>query len=321
MKNILITGGAGFIGSNLSKYLLNKGYDISVVDDLSTGKVTNISNLKLKFYKRDVLDINKINFRRKIDIIIHLAAKAEILISSEKESIYSKSNLNALQTVLNFASQNKIKKFIFASSASIYGDTKNKKINENFKSDPKHFYAYTKLIGEKMIMNYAKINKLNYTIFRFFNVYGKNSTAVVAKFIAQKLQKKKITIFGNGKQKRDFVHIDDLNNAILSSIKTKKSNNEIYNLGSGRAESIINLKKIISKKKDHIFLNKRNDDIEISISNINKIKRHLNWSPKISFQEGISNMIAEDKKRLLKIKIHSIKDQKKLIKYFNLSNR
>ncbi len=320
MKNILITGGAGFIGSNLSEYLIDKGYKVQVVDDLSTGKLENLYNLKIKFYKKDILDINKINFKKKIDIIIHLAAKAEILIAKDKEEIYSKSNLNALQSLLNFASKNKVKKLIFASSASIYGDTKNKKISENFRSDPKHFYAYTKLIGEKMIINYSKINKFNYTIFRFFNIYGKKSTAVVAKFIAQKLQNKKITIFGDGKQKRDFLHIDDLNRAIFQSIKIKKSNNQIYNLGSGKPESVINLKKIVSERKDHIFFNKRNDDIEISISNIGKIKKHLKWSPKISFIKGVKEMMAKDKIRLSKVKLPSIKSQKKLIKHFNQNN-
>tara|TARA_S200000501_G_scaffold297611_1_gene283938 strand:- start:120 stop:1082 length:963 start_codon:yes stop_codon:yes gene_type:complete len=320
VKNILITGGAGFIGSNLSEYLLNNGYNVIIVDDLSTGEIKNISKLKVKFYQRDVLDINKINFKKKIDIIIHLAAKAEILISKDKESIYSRSNLNALQSLLNFASRKKIKKFIFASSASIYGDTMNKKISEKFKSDPKHFYAYTKLIGEKMIMNYSKINKFNYTILRFFNIYGKKSSAVVAKFIAQKSQNKKITIFGNGKQRRDFLHIDDLSRAILKSIKINKSNNQTYNLGSGKPESIINLKNIISNKKDHVFLDKRNDDIEISISNINKIKKHLNWLPQITFKKGIINMMIEDKLRLSKIKLPSIKSQKKLIKSFNRNN-
>lgn len=320
MKNILITGGAGFIGSNLSEYLLKKGFNVTVVDDLSTGKIKNISNSKIRFYKKDVLDIDKIKFKKKIDVIVHLAAKAEIMISQNKEDVYAKSNLNALQTLLNFASQKKIKKFIFASSASIYGDTMNKRINENFRSDPKHFYAYTKLIGEKMIINYSKINKFNYTIFRFFNIYGKNSTAVVAKFIAQKLQNKKITIFGNGKQKRDFLHIDDLNYALLKSIRIKKSKNQIYNLGSGKSESVIDLKKNISEKKDHIFLEKRNDDIEISISNINKIKSHFNWSPKVSLKKGVSEMIISDKKRLSKIKLPSIKSQQRLIKYFNKNN-
>lgn len=191
MKNILITGGAGFIGSNLAEFLIKKKFNVYIIDDLSVGKRENITNKKIHFYKMNILKIDNLKLKKKIDVIIHLAAKAEILISKEKEKIYSESNLNALQHLLNFASKKKVKKIIFASSASIYGDTKNKRINEKFPSDPKHFYAYTKWIGEKMIINYSKINNINYTIFRFFNIYGNNSVAVVAKFIAQKLQKKK----------------------------------------------------------------------------------------------------------------------------------
>ena len=317
MKNILITGGAGFIGSNLAEFLVKKKFNVYVIDDLSVGKKENITNEKIHFYKANLLKINNLKFKKNIDVIIHLAAKAEILISKEKEKIYSESNLNALQCLLNFASKKKVKKIIFASSASIYGDTMNKKINEKFPSDPKHFYAYTKLIGEKMIINYSKINNINYTIFRFFNIYGNNSIAVVAKFIAQKLQRKKITIFGNGKQKRDFLHIDDLSEAIHRSIKYKNSNNQIYNLGSGVAQSILYLKNIISNSKDHIFLEKRNDDIEISIANINKIKKHLKWTPNISLSAGVKEMMKSDKKRLLRMKIMSIKSQQKLIKFFN----
>ncbi len=317
MKNILITGGAGFIGSNLAEFLYKKKFNIFIVDDLSIGKRENLSNNKIKFYKTNLTKINNLKFKNSIDVIIHLAAKAEILITKKKEKIYTKSNLEALQILLNFASKKKVKKIIFASSASIYGDTKNKKIDEKFRSDPKHFYAYTKLIGEQMIINYSKINNINYTILRFFNIYGKNSVAVVAKFIAQKLQKKKITIFGDGKQKRDFLHIKDLNEAIYKSIIMKKSNNEIYNLGSGKAQSIIYLKKIISNLKDHIFLDKRNDDIEVSISNISKIKKHLKWSPKISLINGVKDMIKKDRKRLMRLKIISVKSQQKLIRFFN----
>ena len=202
MKNVLVTGGAGFIGSNLCDFLSKKNFKVFAIDDLSVGKKKNISsNKKIKFYKIDVNKIDKLNNLGKIDVIIHLAAKAEILIQKNKENIYSHSNLSGLQSILNFSNVNKIKKFIFASSASVYGNTKNKKINENFPLNPEHFYAYTKVVGEKMVENYCKINKINFTIFRFFNIYGKRSNAVVAKFIAQNLQKKKITIYGNGKQK------------------------------------------------------------------------------------------------------------------------
>ena len=130
-------------------------------------------------------------------------------------------------------------------------------------------------------------------------------------------KKKKITVFGNGKQKRDFLHVNDLNEAIYRSIKFKKSKNQIYNLGSGIAQSILYLKNIISKSKDHIFLEKRKDDIEVSISNIDKIKRHLKWSPNVSLVAGVKEMIESDKKRLLRMKIISVKSQQKLIKFFN----
>ena len=316
MKNILITGGAGFIGSNLAEFLLKKKFNITVIDDLSVGKIRNITNKKINFFKRNILDIDKIKFKKKFYAVVHLAAKAEILISKKREDLYYESNISGLQSVLNFSANQGIKKFIFASSASVYGDTKNKKVYENLKLLPQHFYAYTKYIGEKMVKSYCEINNINFTILRFFNVYGSKSNAVVAKFIAQKIQNKKITIYGDGNQKRDFIHIDDLNNSILKIITSKVKNN-IFNIGSGKAESVLNIKKIISSKNDHIFLQKRNDDIEISISNINKIKRKLKWKPKINLKIGIKEMEKIDKFRLSKIRLPSIKQQQTLIKRFN----
>ncbi len=172
-----------------------------------------------------------------------------------------------------------------------------------------------------MIKSYCDINNINFTILRFFNVYGSKSNAVVARFMAQNIQKKKITIYGNGKQKRDFIHVDDLNNLIYKTIISKKIKNETFNVGSGKATSIIYLKNIISKKKDHIFLQKRNDDIEVSISNIRKIKKKLKWFPKVNFDKGIKNMKILDKKRLSKINLPSIKNQINLIKKFNINKK
>ena len=316
MKNILITGGAGFIGSNLANFLIKKKFNITIIDNLSIGKRKNIKNKKIIFVNKDILDINKIKFKKKFHSVVHLAAKAEILIPKKKEDVYYESNISGLQSVLNFTANHGIKKFIFASSASVYGDTENKKVSENFKLNPQHFYAYTKYIGEKMVRSYCSANNINFTILRFFNVYGSNSNAVVAKFIAQKIQNKKITIYGNGKQKRDFVHVDDLSDAIHKIINSK-SQNDIFNIGAGKAESILNLKNIISHKRDHIFLEKRNDDIEISISNINKIKKRLFWKPKISFKNGVKEIEKLDKIRLSRFNLPSVKQQQKLIKKFN----
>lgn len=318
MKNILITGGAGFIGSNLAFFLSKKKYKIFIIDDLSSGNIKNIDKTKFKFFKKNIISINKLKTNIKFDYLIHLAAKAEILISKDNESKYFDANIIGLQETLNFASRNKIKKFIFASSASVYGDTKNVKVKEKSFLEPLHYYAYTKYIGEQMVKKYCNINNLNFIIFRFFNIYGLNSNAVIAKFIAQSLQGKKITIYGNGKQSRDFLHVNDLSNAIFKSLQNNKCNNKIYNLGSGQSKSIFEIKNIISKKKDHIFLPKRADDIEKSISDISKIKKHLKWKPILNLEKSIKEIINKDSKRLFKIKLESIKAQKKSIIEFNI---
>ncbi len=319
MKKVLITGGAGFIGSNLSNFLAKKKYKITIIDDLSTGKKKNIKYKKINFTNSNIININKLKKVGNFDIIVHLAAKAEILITKKGEKKYFESNIEGLQQVLNFASQKKVKKFIFASSASIYGDTKKNKVKENFISNPKHYYAYTKYIGEKMVKKYCENNNINFSILRFFNVYGPNSTAVIARFIAQQLQNKPITIYGNGSQKRDFIHVDDLNRAILKMINSNKGNNQTFNLGSGVATGILDLKNLISKNHKHIFLERRSDDIEISIANIDKIKKKLNWKPVVSFRNGVDDMIKVDKFNLQNMNLPTIDSQKKLLKKFNNS--
>lgn len=317
MNKVLITGGAGFIGSNLSNFLINRNCKVIILDDLSTGNKKNIKNKKIKFIFSDIKNINELRIINKIDTIVHLAARAEILITKKDEKKYFQSNIEGLQQVLNFASQKKINKFIFASSASIYGDTKNFKVKENFTPNPKHYYAYTKYIGEEMIKKYCKYNNINFSILRFFNVYGANSNAVVARFIAQYLQNKPITIYGNGLQKRDFIHVKDLNEVILKIIKTSNGNNQIFNVGSGIATSILKLKKIIADRHKHICLQKRSDDIEISIANINKIKKTLSWKPNIDFTKGVNDMINSDKIKLQSLNLPTIGSQKKLLKKFN----
>ena len=315
MKKILITGGCGFIGSNLTDFLIKKGYKIYLVDNFSKNKI-NSYNKKSKLYRIDINQINSLKKLPNFEAIIHLAASADILISKQEEKKYFNDNIEGLQEILNFCSSKKIKKFIFASSASVYGDTKNISVKESFLLKPGHYYAYTKYIGEKMIQKYSSVNKFNYCILRFFNIYGPNSNAVISTFLAQKIQKKTISIFGSGKQKRDFLHVDDLCEAISRVLKSNKSNNKVYNLGSGKAHSINDIyKKIDYKNKIH--LTKRNDDIEISIANIKKIKKDLKWVPKINIDQGIKKTFLKDSLRLKKIKIIPLSRLKEIIKKFN----
>ena len=314
-KKIIITGGCGFIGSSLTDFLIKKGFEIFVIDNFSTNKIVK-PNKKSHFFKIDIRNVHKLNRIKNVYAIIHLAALADILISKEREKEYFNNNLEGLQIVLNFCADNKIKKFIFASSASVYGNKNKIAVKENQSLNPGHYYAYSKLIGENMLRLYSKINNFDYTILRFFNIYGPKSNAVISTFLAQKLQKKKITIFGNGKQRRDFLYIDDLCDAIFRVIKNKKAKNEIYNLGSGKSVSIKEIKDKISPK-NFVNLEKRNDDIEVSIADISKIKKHLNWFPKVNIDNGLKKLENDDNNRLKKIKILSISSLKKIIRKFN----
>jgi UDP-glucose 4-epimerase len=316
-KNILITGGCGFIGSNLASYFLDEGHKVFIIDDLSVGKLSNLKKHKnLTFIKGSIQKILNLRINQKFNVCIHLAAKAEILINKEKENKYFDDNVVGLQNVLKFCAQRKVEKFIFASSASVYGDTKNLNVNENFRLQPLHYYAYSKFLGEKMVENYGRINNFKYYILRFFNVYGPNSNAVVARFLSQYLQKKKITIYGNGKQSRDFIYIKDIYQAIKKIIN-KKIQSDIFNLGSSKSLKIKELKNLISTNAKYVNLDKRFDDIEISIADIKKANKILKWKPKISFQKGLNEMKKESYQRLLKFKLESINQQKKLISKFN----
>ena len=319
-KKILITGGAGFIGSNLCNYLVNCGYKLVVIDDLSTGNKKNLKKDKnIKIIIKKIQSNNISQFFKNIYCCIHLAAKAEILIDKSKEKKYFNDNVVGLQNILNLCALNGIKKFIFASSASVYGDSKNKKVKESDQINPLHFYGYTKCIGEKIIKEYCRINNIKFYILRFFNVFGNKSKAVVAKFLAQDMQKKNITIYGSGNQSRDFIHVEDICDVIKNLI-IKNISSDIFNVGSSKTITIKELKNLVSKKNKAVFLEKRFDDIEKSISNINKIKLKLNWYPKVNFIHGLNLMKKEDKARLLKIKIPTIKFQKKIIKNFNIIN-
>ena len=316
-KNILITGGSGFIGSNLANYLAKKHFKVFVIDDLSVGNRKSLNkNKNIKFFKKNINQIDTINLKAKIHCCTHLAAKAQILITAKNENQYFEDNVTGLQKTLNFCKLKNIKKFIFASSASVYGDTKNKKVSENMNLSPLHYYAFSKYIGEEIIKRYCKLNEINFYILRLFNIYGVKSNAVVAKFIAQYLQKKPITIYGNGKQSRDFVHVNDLID-IINKLINKNFTSNIFNVGSSNSIQINQLKSFISKSHKKVHLNKRFDDIEKSIANISKIKKILKWHPKIKFNNGINDMIKKDFSRLIRIKLESIKDQKKLIKFFN----
>tara|TARA_B100001123_G_C15344700_1_gene1036464 strand:+ start:5381 stop:6370 length:990 start_codon:yes stop_codon:yes gene_type:complete len=291
----LVTGGAGFIGSNLVEKLVQLGHQVIVVDNLSTGRLSNLKNVKkkIKFINIDLSSCSEKSLNRyfkNVDWVFHLAGLADIVPSITEPQKYFNTNVIGTLNVLKSCRKLNIKKFIYAASASCYGIPKKYPTNEKSKIDPQYPYALTKLIGEQMVLHWAKIYNMPNISLRFFNAYGPRSRttgaygAVFGVFLAQKLKSKPLTIVGDGKQTRDFIWVIDLVDAAILAAK-KGKNGEIYNLGSGKETSVNKIAKIIGGKK--IFVPKRPGEPNRSMADISKIKSQLNWSPKISIEEGV----------------------------------
>ena len=298
LSKSIITGGAGFIGSNLTDHLVRIGHKVIILDNFVSGKKSNLSHHKkkdVKIIKTDISQNKNLDKHFKgVDYVFHLAGLAEIIPSIKNPKKYFINNVNGTLNVLEASKKAKIKKFIYAASSSCYGTPKKFPTSETDKIDLKHPYAVTKFMGEELVMDYASLSKMPNISFRFFNVYGPRLntsgqySAVIGNFLSQIKRNKPLTIVGNGKQTRDFIHVDDLVFAFIKVIKSKYFN-KIYNLGSGKRTSINSIAKIFGGKKK--FIPYRPGEPKNSQANISKIKKELNWKPKISIEVGISKLV------------------------------
>ncbi len=298
LKTALITGGAGFIGSHIVDLLLKKKIKVFLVDDLSGGHLKNIKhnlkNKKLKFIKKNInnLDLKNIG-SKKIDYFFHLAGKGDIVPSIEHPELYFETNVNGTLKMLQLARKLKVKKFVYAASSSCYG-LASVPTKENHFLDPKYPYALSKLMGEQLCTHWSKVYNLPIISIRIFNAYGPRVRttgaygAVFGVFFKQKLSNKPFTLVGNGKQRRDFLYVNDIAEAFYLCAKSKIKN-KIYNLGAGSPQSIIRLIKLIGG--NYINIPKRPGEPECTWANISKIKKDMKWKPKIKFEDGVREMI------------------------------
>tara|TARA_A100001011_G_scaffold374180_1_gene434389 strand:- start:397 stop:1380 length:984 start_codon:yes stop_codon:yes gene_type:complete len=296
---ILVTGGMGFIGSHLVEKLLLLNHHVVVIDDLSVGKLKNLKKFKdskkLDFHKLNITNFDKIQpLFRKVDVVFHLAALADIVPSIENPKKYFEANVTGSQNVFLSSLKHKVKKFIYTASSSCYGIPKKYPTREDSEINPKYPYALSKNIGEQLILHYSKLYGLSTTSLRLFNVYGPRARtsgtygAVFGVFLGQKINSLPLTIVGNGKQKRDFTYVDDVVEALKTSMNRKQSG-EIFNVGSARSVSVNHIANLIGGKK--VNIPDRPGEPRQTFADIKKIQREMKWKPKISIEKGVKLLI------------------------------
>jgi UDP-glucose 4-epimerase len=297
---VLVTGGAGFIGSHLVEELVRLKFKVVVIDNLSTGNIKNLKSVKkkIKFINYDISKILLDKSLGNFDFVFHLAGLSKVVESFKKPKIYYKTNVLGTVNILNLIKNTKIKKFIYAASASCYGKPKNIPTSEKDQIKTLSPYAQTKFKAEQIIMKKAFKEKFPAISLRLFNVYGPRSTAkssyssVISVFYKKKLRNEPFTVVGDGLQTRDFIHVSDVVRAMIKAAQSKVYN-QVFNVGTQKTVNINKIAKLFRGKKKYI--SERKGEIEHSLANINKIKKVLKWKPKISINKGINLLLKKQK--------------------------
>lgn len=305
-KKAIVTGGAGFIGSHISKYLVSKGVDVIIIDNFSTGNKSNLSSIlsKITLVKTNVLDNSIDEYFEGVDVIFNCAAVVGVKLASSKPLEVLDQNIGGLRKILNLCRKNNAL-HIFISSSEVYGNSLDMPVAENSPLIPISPYGVSKIVGETYCFAFKRKYGVNSIIVRLFNVYGpdqdiKGLSWVLPSFIIKLLQKKDIIIHGSGNQTRDFSFIDDTIKGIFLAA-TKGSFGEAYNIGTGVETSIKDLAYLVTKimKKSNSklhFTRDRTFQISRRCANISKAKNELGYTPFTSLSEGISKTVSYFKK-------------------------
>lgn len=309
---ILVTGGAGFIGSHLCERLLKEGHSVVNIDNyndyydpqIKRKNVRNsLLNDKYSFYEADIRDaglIREIFSHEEIDAVVHLAAMAGVRPSIENPLLYTEVNIIGTVNILNEIVRNKIRNFIFASSSSVYGNNKKVPFSEEDSVDfPISPYAASKKSIELIAHTFHHLYNISTVGLRFFTVYGPRQRPDLAihKFAKKIIKEEKIYLYGDGSTMRDYTYIDDIIDGVVKSIKYSKENNcyEIFNLGESRTVSLLEMVEVLERKIGKIaikeFLPMQPGDVDKTSADISKSKKLLGYAPETDFEEGISRFI------------------------------
>ncbi len=295
--NYIITGGAGFIGKHLAKKLVEEGHSVDVADNLSTGKMSNLEKIKNKisFHKIDILDHDSLEkIIKNKDGIFHLAALTSVPESFAKKKEYENVNVQGTKNIFEIAKKFQIKT-VFASSSSVYGDTKIIPTPESQKLDPINPYGITKLKAENLAKKYSK--HCDMVGLRYYNVYGDemkiSGTGVISYFYQAIQNQSPLLVDGDGRQLRDFVHIDDVIHATVYAMQ-KNTGSCLVNIGSGKAVSILSLANLFlkySKAKVKITFQQENEgNVRASQADVSLAKQLLGWKPQTRLEDWIKSL-------------------------------
>jgi len=300
---IMVTGGCGFIGSHIVDAYVAKGHDVVIIDNLSTGNINNL-NPRAKFYEEDInSDLDKIFRREKFELINHHAAQINVRTSVD-DPVYD-ARINVLGTVnlLKFASKYAIKRFVYASSGgAVYGEPEQYPINEGTPLNPLSPYGASKVAAEHYITTFARLYGMDYVIFRYSNVYGprqiiKSEAGVISIFIDRIFRNESCSVYGDGKQIRDYVYVGDIVAANMLALNCAPN---IFNIGTNVETSVNDLIDIFSKilKKDvaHQHVDPRPGEVQRNVLDYRHAWSVIQWQPKTQLKDGIAETFEYFKK-------------------------
>jgi UDP-glucose 4-epimerase len=311
LSRVLVTGGAGFIGSHLVDRLLREDLEVTAFDDLSTGKQSNIehnlNNKNYAFLKGDIRDRESVNKALDgVEAIFHEAALVSVDSSLKNPLVTNDVNVNGTLNVLQACVDSDVKSLVFASSSSVYGNSEMLPNREDISLNPISPYAVSKLAAESYVRVFCQVYGLQTICLRYFNVYGPRQTSgpysgVISIFTESLLNNRHITVFGDGEQTRDFINVRDVVEANICALVSDRAVGEVFNVASGHATTINELVKNLQKITNTvgskvIYAEPRQGDIKHSYADISKAEKLLNYKPKVKLFDGLAELVEYWKK-------------------------
>ncbi len=302
---VLVTGGAGFIGSHLVDRLVSSGYDVRIIDNLSTGRLENIQGHldsgRVDFVLGDIRDLSFVKRSLKgVDVVVHLAALISVPLSVENPDLTFDVNVTGTLNMLRACAEEGVGRFVFVSSCAVYGDPDCFPVSEETLTCPISPYAESKLLGERCCLGFAERGLLEAVVLRFFNVYGPRQglndySGVITRFVDFCRRGVPLVIYGDGSQSRDFVSVYDIVEAIIASINCAEAEGKIFHVGSGKPTSVNELAKmvidLVGANLEILYQAPRVGDIRDSYADISKAKKWLGYEPRVCLKDGLRDLL------------------------------